>query len=154
MGYLTRYNPLRDMTRAMDIMADALGRDLMPFDDEFTAPLALDVSSDGKQVIVKTAVPGINEDDLKIEVTGDVLTISAESHSEHEEQDDERHWHMRELRYGKFSRSVRLPDEVNADKAQAELMDGVLTLTLPKVKPNPIKQIAVKARHVLDGKEK
>ena len=96
MGYLTRYNPFREMRHMMDWMADDLGRDLIPADGDVTAPLALDVSSDEKQVIVKAAVPGINEDDIKVEVSGDVLTITAETKTEHEDSDEEQHWHMRE----------------------------------------------------------
>ena len=152
MGYLTRYdwNPFREMRR----MLDAMERSLMPSDRLLDTAdenwLALDISSDDKNVIVRTAVPGVKQEDIDINVSGDVLTISAESKSERE--DRRQNWHMRELRYGKFSRAVRLPEGVNVDKAEAELKDGILTVILPRSQPGPVKQIAIKAKKLLQGK--
>jgi HSP20 family protein len=146
-----RYDPLAAMRQrfnAMREMVDDLAEWRSPLAAESgEGVLSLDMSENDKEIIVKTTVPGVREEDINVTVTGDVLTISAEAKSDREERKD--HWHIRELRYGRFSRSLRLTAEVNADKTQAELKDGVLTVTLPKVRPNPIKQIAVKAQKLL-----
>jgi HSP20 family protein len=144
-----RYDPLvamRQRFNAMRAMTDDLAEWRSPLSAESGA-LSLDMSENDKEIIVKTTVPGVREEDINVTVTGDMLTISAEAKSDQEHQKD--HWHIRELRYGKFSRSLRLTAEVNADKTQAELKDGILTVTLPKVRPNPIRQIAVKAQKLL-----
>ena len=146
---LMRYNPLREMRQMMDM----LERDLLPFDEDVTTnPLALDVSSDDKAVIIRSAVPGVKEEDLNIEVQDGVLTISAETRYEHE--DKQENWHRRELRYGKFSRSVRLPEDVKSDEADAQLENGMLTVTIPKKSPSPVQKIAVQARKLIEGNGK
>ncbi|NPV65780.1 MAG: Hsp20/alpha crystallin family protein [Anaerolineae bacterium] len=142
-----RFNPFREMRRMMDLVE----RELWPFEDEAAVnPLALDVSSDDKHVIVRTAIPGVKQEDINIEVRDDILTISAESRAEYDEQKE--NWHRRELRYGKFSRAVRLPEDVNFEKAEAELENGILTIKLPKTEPSPVKKIAVKAKKLLEAK--
>ena len=146
---LMRYNPLREMRQMMDM----LERDLLPFDEDVTTnPLALDVSSDDKAVIIRSAVPGVKEEDLNIEVQDGVLTISAETRYEHE--DKQENWHRRELRYGKFSRSVRLPEDVKFDEADAQLENGMLTVTIPRKSPSPVQKIAVQARKLIEGNGK
>jgi len=152
---LTRYNPdspFRQIQRLMDRMWDSMGRDLPALDHDWMQPgdanlLDVDMTSDEKSVIVRTAIPGVKEDEINVDVNGNVLTISAETQSEREDGDE--NWHMREMRYGKFSRSVRLPEEVAVGKAEASLENGILTVTLPKEKPNPAQKIAVKAKKML-----
>lgn len=150
-----RWNDLeQSMNRMRDRMRSMLDSSLMPIDNFPTQNLnanllSVDMTSDDKQVIVRTEVPGFKEDEINVEVQGNMLTISAESTSERE--DDDSNWHIREMRYGKFSRSVMLPDEVNVDRTDATLENGILTVKLPKVKPNPIQKIAVKARNLLTG---
>ena len=122
--------------------------DVVPCEGE-SEPLALNVTEEKDQIVVETALPGVNEDDINISVQNNILTISAESKQQREDKD--RGWFMREWRYGSFSRSIALPDEVNADKAEAELDKGILTIKLPRAKPSPIKKVAVKARKLLKG---
>jgi len=142
-----RFDPFREMRRMME----QIERELLPFEgDVEVSPLALDISSDDKNLIVRTAVPGIKEEDINISVHDGVLTVSAESHFERDEQKE--NWHRRELRYGKFSRAVRLPEDVNFEKAEAELENGMLTIKLPKSEPTPVQKIAVKAKKLIEGK--
>ncbi len=75
-----------------------------------------------------------------------VLTIRSETKSEIEEQDDERNYHHREIRYSRYARSLRLPTLVDSEKAKAEFEDGILTLTLPKAEAVKPKTITVKAK--------
>jgi len=142
-----RFDPFREMRRMME----QIERELLPFEgDVEVSPLALDISSDDKNLIVRTAVPGIKEEDINISVHDGVLTVSAESHFERDEQKE--NWHRRELRYGKFSRAVRLPEDVDFEKAEAELENGMLTIKLPKSEPTPVQKIAVKAKKLIEGK--
>jgi HSP20 family protein len=109
--------------------------------------LAVDMTSDDKHIIVRTALPGFKEEEIDVSVRGNILTISAESKAER--TTEQANWHIRELRYGKFTRSVVLPEDIFFDKADAVLEDGILTVKLPKQKPNPIQRIVVKARNLL-----
>lgn len=158
---LMRWNPYdpfdnmnRTMNRVLGQMRSMMDSALVPFDSELghypdANPLAVDMTSDDKQVIVRTALPGFTEDDVQVDVQGNVLTITAESKTEREDQ--QANWHIREMRFGKFARSIMLPEEVVTDKADASLENGILTVKLPKEKPSPVKKIAVTARKLLKG---
>jgi HSP20 family protein len=110
------------------------------------AALPVDLTETDDEIVVKVAVPGVKPEDLNVSVTGDMLTISAETRDESEarEERDERpgQRHYREWYYGRVERTLRLPVAVNSDAAQAECSNGVLTLRLPKaenVRPRAIK---------------
>jgi len=105
-------------------------------------PLALDISEDENEYTVKASIPGIDPDDLDISVTDNALTISGEIKSEEEKEGEQ--YHLRERRYGRFSRSVNLPAMVDSDKADANFENGVLTLHLPKSEETKPKRISVK----------
>ncbi len=81
---------------------------------------------------------------MDISVSGDVLTIKAERKEEKEVK--EKDYIHRENRYGMISRSINLPVEVRADKAEASFENGILTLSLPKSEQVKPKQIKVKAK--------
>lgn len=136
--------PFRDrmtgLSRLSDWMDQMMERAGFP---EGANPLDIDLVEDEQQFTVRTAIPGVDKDAIKISVSGNLLTISGESKNEYEDKDS--NYYIHELSFGKFSRSIRLPAEVNADQAEAELADGVLTIRLPRVKPSPKKNIAVKA---------
>jgi HSP20 family protein len=90
---------------------------------------AVDVTRDGEGIIVRADVPGIKPEEVKIEVEGDLLTISGE-HEERKEEKDE-HYMRRERRYGSFSRSMALPAGVDARQIKATTHDGVVEVTIP-----------------------
>ena len=106
--------------------------------------LAVDMYETDDKVVVKTAVPGIESEDIDVSITGDVLTIKGETKAE--EKVEKANYIRQERRYGAFSRSLSLPSMVVADKATAEFEDGVLTLTLPKAEEVKPKTIQVKAK--------
>jgi HSP20 family protein len=81
---------------------------------------------------------------VDIDVQGKVLTITAESKSERE--DKQGNWHVREIRFGKFMRSIPLPEEVATDNADAALENGILTVKLPKKQSSPLQKIEVKSK--------
>jgi HSP20 family protein len=154
--YLSKWDPFREfwnMRRMMNRFVDEA------FDRQVTgwAPeewgLALDVSETADQYVVKASIPGINPDDLEITFNNDVLTIKGEIQSEEESED--RRYHLRERRYGRFSRSLTLPTKIDADKISANYETGVLTLTLPKAEEAKSKRIAIqsgKAGKMIEGK--
>ncbi len=146
MTNLTRWQPIREMMslrEAMDrFLEDSFSREIGVFEGAHF-PL-IDMYQTDNDVIVKAIIPGIKSEDLNISVTGDVLTINGEVH--HEEETKGKQYHMREARYGAFTRTIPLPISVNSDKASAQYEDGVLTLTLPKKEEVRPKTITVKAR--------
>ena len=102
--------------------------------------LAVYVREEDDAYILSALVPGLKADDLNIQVLEDVVTIAGEF------KDDESQYLMRELPYGSFSRTLRLPVTLDAAKAEAKITDGVLTLRLAKAEsalPKTIK-VAVK----------
>lgn len=106
---------------------------------------ALDVAETKDAYTVKASLPGWKPEDVDITFENGQLTLRGEWKDEKEENEDkseEAKWHRKEIRYSSFERSLLLPVEVEADKAQATFENGVLTLTLPKsevVKPKQIK---------------
>ncbi|HEX2619811.1 MAG TPA: Hsp20/alpha crystallin family protein, partial [Phototrophicaceae bacterium] len=127
MSTLIRYeDPFNSMVRSMQNLMD---QNRSWFNDSdlslMGSNLAVDVTADEKQITVKTAIPGVKEEDIKLDVSGKVLTISAETKNDHEDQQP--NWYIREMRYGKYSRTIQLPDDVKGDKAEATLENGILT---------------------------
>jgi HSP20 family protein len=110
----------------------------------FGGDLALDMYETDNEVVVRMSAPGVKPDDIQVEVIGNELTIKGEAQAG--EGFKERTYIRRERRYGKFTRTVILPDYVQADKASAEFEHGVLTLTLPKVEEAKARTIPVKAK--------
>ena len=147
MSNLTRWEPVREMMtlrEAMDrLFDDAFTRPINLRDGGWTSP-AIDMYQTDDEVVVKAALPGFQADDVQINVTGDVLTIRGEL--KHEEEKKEKAWHIREQRWGSFERSVALPTDVVADKANADFANGILTITLPKAEEVKPKTITVKAK--------
>ena len=95
-------------------------------------------------LVDRAEVPGVDAEDVDISITGNTLTMRGEFQTEREEQRGT--VHFRERRCGEFRRSVALPTEVKADKAEAEFANGVLTVTIPKAEEVKPKRIAVKVR--------
>ena len=103
--------------------------------------LPLDIAENENEFIVKASLPGVRPEDVQITAHGDTLTIRGEMKDEEEKKDV--HYHLRELRYGQFQRTVTLPTPISADKAQAHFENGVLTLILPKAEEAKPKQIKI-----------
>lgn len=90
-----------------------------------------DVTENAKSFDVHVSLPGLKKEDIKIDVEGDMLTISGERKLKNETNDEK--FHMVESFYGKFSRSFTLPENVDKQHIDAELTDGILKLTIPKM---------------------
>ena len=109
---------------------------------EAEGQLAVDVYQTKDNVVIKAPIAGVTPENLDIEVADDVVTIRGERVEEKEV--DREHYYVQECYWGSFSRSVILPTSTIAEKAQAALKDGVLTVTIPKVAQDKVKKIKVK----------
>jgi len=103
---------------------------------------SLDMSETKDNFVVKVEVPGIDAKDIDISLTGDVLTIKGEKKQEKEEKEED--YHFVERSYGGFSRSVRLPAEVESRKIKASYKNGILRVTLPKSEKVKAKEVKIK----------
>lgn len=150
MATLTRWQPFREMRRLHNmldrVMDDAyLGSEIT--EDEFTAYAPVDIYETPDEVVVESVMPGVRPEDINISVDEDTLRIQGEIKQEHETNGGEdRSYHLREIRQRRFYRALKLPTMVNSEHAEAELNDGLLRLTLPKVEEAKPKSITVKAK--------
>jgi HSP20 family protein len=147
MSNLTRWEPVREMMtlrEAMDrLFDDAFTRPINLRDGGWSAP-AIDMYQTDDDVVIKAALPGFKVEEVQINVTGDVLTLRGET--KHEEEQNDKAWHIREHRWGSFERTVKLPTDVKADQANADFENGILTITLPKAEEAKPRTISVKAK--------
>ncbi|MFZ5451518.1 MAG: Hsp20/alpha crystallin family protein [Thermodesulfobacteriota bacterium] len=131
----------REMDRLWDDFFGPGRRALRPMEAEW-AP-AVDVSESADKVEIKAEVPGMEANDIEISLSGDVLTIKGEKKSEREEKKE--NYHLVERSYGSFSRSLKLPAAVEADKIEASYKQGVLSISCPKKAEAKPKAIEIKA---------
>jgi HSP20 family protein len=106
---------------------------------------AVDIAEKDNAYEITAELPGIDESNLDVELSNDILTIRGEKKDEMEER--RKDYYLSERRFGSFQRSFRLPEDVDAEKIEAAFRNGVLTLTLPKSAGarKKEKKIAVKA---------
>lgn len=144
-------HPIMDMERAIDRLFGggfpALWRrnnhatlDDM-FDFEGQRLPSLDVIDRETDVLVRAEMPGIDKKDIDISITDNMLTIKG--HSKHEKKVEKGDYHRHEISSAAFARSFTLPGEVDADKTVANLKDGILEITLPKLEASKRRSIAV-----------
>jgi HSP20 family protein len=110
---------------------------------EWSRAPAVDVVDHGDKYEMNVELPGINKEDINLEITPYGIELSAN----HEESTDEKgkNWLRKERTTSSFYRCFDLPEELNTDDVNAEMQDGVLTVTLPKKKPTP-KQKSTKVK--------
>jgi len=105
---------------------------------------SVDVSETKENLVVKTDLPGLEAKDVDISISGDMLTIKGEKAKEEEEEEKGEHYYCCERYQGAFQRSLRLPVNVQIDKAKATFDKGVLRITLPKSEEARKKKIDIK----------
>ncbi|MEK7554830.1 MAG: Hsp20/alpha crystallin family protein [Patescibacteria group bacterium] len=111
-----------------------------PGDDE--GQLAIDVYQTGDSIIVESPIAGVAPDDIDIAITSESVTIRGKRVRERHVREED--YVYQECYWGKFSRSVSLPQEVDADKAEASIKNGVLTIVIPKLNRSKAKKLKVK----------
>jgi HSP20 family protein len=153
---------MRRFREEMDRLFDdfGFGRSLMPsfgrdlfsrtfgdLEKSMWSPQVEMFERDGK-LIVRADLPGLSKDDVKVEITGDAVTISGERRSEHEEKREG--FFRSERSYGSFFRSIPLPEGVNADDAEATFNNGVLEVQMKA----PEKRSTGRRLEIKDSSEK
>lgn len=111
-------------------------------EDEPEGQLTIDVYQTPTDIVVESAVAGVKPEDLDIEVNTDSITIRGERRREHEVKDED--YFYQECYWGRFSRSVILPQEIDTEKASVTLKNGILTVRLPKLSKSRSRKLRVK----------
>ncbi len=122
------------------------------FDERFFAPWGarreellrmppVDVYEEGEAVVVKAELPGMKKEEIEVSITGDLLTIAGKKAKE--EKVERKSYYRYERAEGEFTRTVRLPVEVAAEKLTAKLENGVLEVRAPKAETKAKVKIAV-----------
>lgn len=93
-----------------------------------------DIKDEGDKYVMESELPGFEKEDIKLDINGEFLVISAEHTAESEEKDDNTKYIRRERRFGSYKRSFDISD-VDAEAISAEYKNGILTIELPKKKP-------------------
>ena len=104
--------------------------------------LTIDVYQTPSEIVVESPIAGVNSDDLDISISSESVTIRGKREHEEKVKDDD--YFYQECYWGKFSRSVTLPQEVDAENAEASIKNGVLTIRLPKLNRQKSKKLKVK----------
>ena len=105
--------------------------------------LSVDVINTIDAIIVKAMIAGVKPSDIDVDITRDNVTLKATRHDEHEIEEDR--FHMRELYWGTFARSIPLPEEIDVDLAEAKEKHGLLVITLPKLDKNRKTKLQIKS---------
>ena len=119
---MTAYNPWDEMERAF-FGDGAWNRSLAEF--------KTDIQDKGDSYLLQADLPGFKKEDIHIDLDGETMTIRAERHSEHEEQDKKGSYVRCERSYGSYERAFDVSG-IDTDKISAQYADGVLKLTMPK----------------------
>ncbi len=154
MSSITRWNPFREinaMQNFMDRLIEETARPMRGVVESYeglTGGLALDVDEEETNYTVTTSLPGVRAEDIKVNLHDDLLTIEAEIPAKNVEKTEGKNGRkvlMQERAWGKFSRSIRLPQAVKTEGVEAAYDNGVLTLTLPKAEHVLPRSIPVKS---------
>jgi len=138
------YDPWRDFKKLKNEINSLFDVDLLPSStglfDRNVSP-AIDVAENPGEYVVKCELPGLDQKEIDVSIASNVLTIKGQKKDERDEQKGK--YFRKESWSGSFQRTLPLPVSVEADRIQAELKDGILTITLPKKEEVKPKQISV-----------
>lgn len=104
--------------------------------------LTIDVYQTEGEIVIKSTIAGVKPEDLDVAINNDMVTIRGER--KNEEMVGSENYYYQECYWGSFSRSVVLPVDIIAEKAEASLKNGILTIRLPKADINKVKKIQVR----------
>ena len=122
------YNPFREMDELENkLFSNQFGF----FDSTSLDEFKTDIKDEGDHYVLEADLPGFEKKDIHLDINNDILTVSAERHSEHEEKDKKGKYVRCERSYGSYSRQFDLSG-VKADEIGAKYENGVLKLTMPK----------------------
>src|SRR5258707_1373839 len=123
MRSIVTFSPFQELHRFADTMDRMWDSDQRPssLGPGFSVPM--DVWEQDGQIFIRAAVPGVDPSKTELSIDQGVLTISGEFNDEHESHSDYRKIYHREVRYGRFSRSITLPEDADQDHIDAEYKD-------------------------------
>lgn len=140
---------LGDMRNEMEVLFDRFlrspwsgGRELASLIGGLGDMPRTDVAETDSQVTVTIDLPGVNPEDVVIDLSGYLLTVRGEKHTEQEKK--EQHYHFVERQFGRFERQVTLPRTIDPDKVDANYKNGVLTIAIDKRPDARAKRIEVR----------
>lgn len=111
--------------------------------EEQEGQLTVDVFQDDENIIIQSTIAGVSPDDLDVSITNDMVTVRGERR-QHFSVDPEDYFYQ-ECYWGTFSRSIILPVEIDADRAEAKIKNGVLTIRIPKANTAVTRKLKVRA---------
>jgi HSP20 family protein len=149
MANIVRRSPFFELNSLQDRVNQLFNQTFGGFENAgFEQPLMsenflppVDILENEHNIIIQAEIPGVKQEDLKITLENNVLTITGERKFEHEEKKE--NFHRMERRFGKFTRSFTLPASVDAEKVNANFENGLLNITLPKREEFKAKQITI-----------
>jgi len=141
---IVRWQPFREidtLQREVNRLFDSLTSDMPSFSGSgaFIPPAEIYETPDA--IHLKLEIPGINANDLEVQVSADVVSISGERKSE--STTEEKGMKRTEFRYGSFQRVFQLPARVQNERVTADYKDGILSLVLPKAEAEKTKVVKV-----------
>ena len=136
-------NPFFTLQHEIERLFDGFSRNFPEFPMRDVVP-KMDVSETDKEIEITAELPGLEEKDIQLNFADNVLTIRGEKKNEREESSKD--YHLVERNYGSFTRSVQLPDGVNADGIKAVMSNGVLKVSVPKPAPAQSKKINIQPK--------
>jgi len=104
----------------------------------------VDMFETKSDITVKAKAPGCKEEDVSITTEDNILTIEGKINLESEESNNDKKYHIKEIKSESFVRAIPLPSKVDAEKAEATFENGVITITLPKMEEVKQKTISIK----------
>ena len=149
---LSKWQPLKELS-SMRKQMDRLFEDMLSVSDSDWMGLhniggmwtpAVEIKETDKELVLKAEIPGIDLENLDVEVSEDRVTISGEHELTEKTEDKDKNYFHSEFHYGKFERVIPLPIAVKTDDIKSAFANGVLTLNLPKVEDAPKKSVKVK----------
>jgi HSP20 family protein len=144
-GEMAPFRDFERMRRDMDRLWDSFfERGTLRGEDGSEWLPSLDVAETKNEIVVKAEVPGMEPKDIDISLSDGLLTIKGEKKQEKEEKEE--NYHLVERSYGSFTRSIRLPNEVQSDKISASYKNGVLKVVLPKSEESKKKEVKIKVQ--------
>lgn len=107
---------------------------------------AIELKQGDKNYAVKVQLPGVNKEDIHIDLNNDYMTVTAEIKEEKTEKGEDEKIHASEFRYGKYIRTISFDNPIKTDNCVAEFKNGVLSITLPKqkIEKSKTKKLAIK----------
>jgi len=130
-----------DMVSTIREKQEELEKAVADYTSNVPAKPVMDVIEDEENLIVKTDLPGVKKEDIKIDITEDTLEITANFEEETEVEDV--NYIKRERRYGEATRLMKLPAKILINESTAKFENGVLTVTLPKLEKSESFEVKV-----------